>query len=83
MAKIARQQGVRLSDRRRTCLQWYLDHENIPSPEGRFHDAEKYPFTGREMNWALENDLLCVGPNGWHVPSDAGRTALASHLKGD
>ena len=68
---------VKLTERKLTCLRWYADRENVPSPEGRIHDAVEYPFTSREMNWALEHDLLCVGPNGWHVPSAAGRALLA------
>lgn len=68
---------MKLSKAMSACLRYYGDNEHNP-------DRRAYPpyeFNMRQVNRALELDFLKVGPGGWHILSDAGRSALggASH----
>lgn len=65
----------KLSNRRRNVL---LDYDR---PERDRPPAER-DWTRREQTWALENDLLMVGPEiGAHILTEKGRKVLAeSHI---
>lgn len=64
---------MKLSEAQRRCLTWYLDAENDP----RRVVPAKCGWNMRQVNRLLEIGMLHVGPGGWHVPSPAGRPALA------
>lgn len=61
------------------CLKYYGDNEHNP-------DRRAYPpyeFNMRQVNSALDKDFLKVGPGGWHILSDAGRTVLSARGDGE
>lgn len=69
-------QGVeapKLTKARRDCLTYYRDNEHNPDR----HQRPPYTWTTRQTNAALDFDWLCVGPGGWHILTEAGRSALA------
>lgn len=66
---------LNLTDAQRQCLQWYADNQDVPSPEGRRVPSD-HKWNTRQLNWALDHQLLHVGPNGWHVPTGVGHLAL-------
>lgn len=62
----------KLTEKQRNCLEDYNLPEvgREPTPDTRWNR--------RQMHWALENDLLVVGPAiGAHVLSEKGKQALA------
>ncbi len=64
--------GVKLTKAMRACLDYYGANENNPD---RFQ-RPPYTWTMRQANTALDRDWLCVGPDGWHILTAAGRAAL-------
>ncbi len=61
-----------LPERQRNCLEDY----DLPE-EGREPTSDAR-WNRRQMHWALENDLLVVGPAiGAHVLSEKGKRVLA------
>ena len=62
----------KLTEKQRNCLEDYARPE-----EGREPTCDDR-WNNRQMNWALENGLIRVGPIiGAHVLSDLGKKALA------
>lgn len=66
--------GWKLTPRMVECLTYYRDNEQNPDRVIRGNSG----WTTRQLNTALDRDWLKVGPGGWHVPTDAGRAALAA-----
>lgn len=67
---------MNLTPARIRCLEDYARPERNRAP------TSDERWTSRQMNWALENGLLCVGPEiGAHVLSEKGRRVFAEALK--
>jgi hypothetical protein len=63
---------MKLTKAMAACLKYYGDNEHNPNRLQR----PPYKFNMRQVNSALDKDFLKVGSGGWHVLSDAGRSAL-------
>lgn len=63
---------IKLTEKQRNCLEDY----NLPE-EGREPTPDSR-WNRRQMNWAMENDLLVCGPAiGAHILSEKGKKVLA------
>lgn len=68
----------KLTEAQFLCLCWYRDHEHT-FPRAIIPADTKWNM--RQVNRLLYMGMLRVGLGGWHIPSDLGRSAIASHTE--